>query len=29
MSPIKEKTVAMVFEGFEYMYMNPEQLNLY
>jgi hypothetical protein len=29
MSPIKEKTVTMVFEGFEYMYMNPEQLNLY
>jgi hypothetical protein len=28
-SPIKEKSKPRVFEGFEYMYMTPEQLNLY
>lgn len=28
-SPSKEKSKARVFEGFEYMYMTPEQLNLY
>lgn len=29
MSPIKEKFVPKVFEGFNYMYITPEQLNLY
>lgn len=29
MSPIKERSKPRVFEGFEYMYMTPEQLNLY
>lgn len=28
-SPIKAKSKPRVFEGFEYMYMTPEQLNLY
>lgn len=28
-SPIKEQSKTRVFEGFEYMYMTPEQLNLY
>lgn len=29
LSPIKEQSKPRVFEGFEYMYMTPEQLNLY
>lgn len=28
-SPIKEQSKPRIFEGFEYMYMAPEQLNLY
>lgn len=28
-SPIKEKTKLKTFEGFEYSYLTPEQLNLY
>lgn len=28
-SPIKEQSKPKTFEGFEYMYMTPEQLNLY
>lgn len=28
-SPIKEKSTPMNFEGFEYRYITPEQLNLY
>ena len=28
-SPIKEKSKPKIFEGFEYMHMTPEQLNLY
>ena len=28
-SPIKEKFVPKAFEGFNYMYITPEQLNLY
>jgi hypothetical protein len=28
-SPSQEKTKSKVFEGFKYMYMTPEQLNLY
>ena len=28
-SPIKEQSKSKVFEGFEYHYMTPEQLNLY
>lgn len=27
--PMKERSKPRVFEGFEYMYMTPEQLNLY
>jgi hypothetical protein len=28
-SPMKNRTMQKVFEGFEYAYMTPEQLNLY